>query len=168
MTEPRYFLMKAEPESRLEKGVDVAFSINDLAARGSDGEPWDGVRNAEASKIMRTEMREGDLALFYHSNCKVPGAAGVMRIKRAGYPDSSAFDPKHPYYDARSDPERPRWYRVDVEYVRHLRRFLPLRELRACPELADMQLLRRPQLSVQRVTPAQWDFIMDLELKDVA
>ena len=36
-----YWLMKAEPDSRLEKGVDVKFSIDDLAAR-SEPEPWDG------------------------------------------------------------------------------------------------------------------------------
>ena len=33
--------MKAEPESRLEKGVDVKFSIDDLAAR-TEPEAWDG------------------------------------------------------------------------------------------------------------------------------
>lgn len=36
-----YWLMKAEPESRLEKGVDVKFSIDDLAAAETP-EPWDG------------------------------------------------------------------------------------------------------------------------------
>jgi hypothetical protein len=33
--------MKAEPESRMEKGVDVKFSIDDLAA-ATVPEPWDG------------------------------------------------------------------------------------------------------------------------------
>ena len=36
-----YWLMKAEPESRMEKGVDVKFSIDDLAA-AKEPEPWDG------------------------------------------------------------------------------------------------------------------------------
>lgn len=35
--------MKAEPESRLEKGHDIKFSIDDLAAK-KDPEPWDGKR----------------------------------------------------------------------------------------------------------------------------
>ena len=35
-----YWLMKAEPESRLEKGKDVKFSIDDLVA--VEKEPWDG------------------------------------------------------------------------------------------------------------------------------
>lgn len=39
--ERNYWLLKAEPESRLENGVDVRFSIDDLAAR-TEPEPWDG------------------------------------------------------------------------------------------------------------------------------
>lgn len=39
---PAYWLMKAEPESRIEKGKDVKFSIDDLkAASGPEG--WDGM-----------------------------------------------------------------------------------------------------------------------------
>ena len=41
---PSYWLMKAEPESRIEKGKDVKFSIDDLKAATSP-EGWDGVRN---------------------------------------------------------------------------------------------------------------------------
>lgn len=33
--------MKAEPESRLEKGHDIKFSIDDLASK-TEPEPWDG------------------------------------------------------------------------------------------------------------------------------
>ena len=36
-----YWLMKAEPESRLENGVDVRFSIDDLRAK-TRPEGWDG------------------------------------------------------------------------------------------------------------------------------
>lgn len=91
--EPRYFLMKAEPESRIEKGIDVKFSIDDLKRAGT--EPWDGVRNAEASKTMRTRMKLGDQAFFYHSNTKNPGIAGIATVAKEGYPDSSAWDAEH-------------------------------------------------------------------------
>ena len=33
--------MKAEPESRLEKGYDIKFSIDDLASK-TEPEAWDG------------------------------------------------------------------------------------------------------------------------------
>ena len=36
--------------------------------------------------------------------------------KRA-YPDRFAFDPQEHYYDAKSDPEKPRWFMVDAEFV---------------------------------------------------
>lgn len=89
----QYFLMKAEPESRIEKGIDVKFSIDDLQRLGS--EPWDGVRNTEASKTMRDRMKLGDQAFFYHSNTKNPGIAGIATVCREGYPDSSAWEPAH-------------------------------------------------------------------------
>lgn len=90
---PRYFLMKAEPDSRIENGVDVKFSIDDLKAVGT--EPWDGVRNGEACKTMRDRMKIGDLAFFYHSNTKTPGIAGIISICKEGYPDSSAWKKGH-------------------------------------------------------------------------
>lgn len=77
---PNYWLMKAEPDSRLENGVDVKFSIDDLRA-AVDAEPWDGVRNHVAKNNMKA-MRKGDLGFFYHSNCKVPGIAGTLAIAK--------------------------------------------------------------------------------------
>lgn len=74
----QYWLMKAEPDSRLENGVDVKFSIDDLRAKGGP-EAWDGVRSFGARNNLRA-MRKGDYAFFYHSNCKVPGIVGVMEI----------------------------------------------------------------------------------------
>ena len=43
---------------------------------------WDGVRNYQARNIMRDQMKEGDLVLFYHSNCKPPHVAGIARVCR--------------------------------------------------------------------------------------
>ena len=72
------WLMKSEPEE---------FSIDDLRARPTRTEPWDGVRNYQARNMMRDEMRKGDLVFFYHSNCETPGIAGIAKIVREGYPD---------------------------------------------------------------------------------
>lgn len=74
----QYWLMKAEPDSRLDNGVDVKFSIDDLRAKEGP-EAWDGVRSLQARNNLRA-MRKGDYAFFYHSNCKVPGIVGVMKI----------------------------------------------------------------------------------------
>jgi len=75
---PNYYLMKAEPNTRLENGIDVKFSIDDLQA-ATVPEPWEGVRNYVARNNMMA-MKKGELAFFYHSNCKVPGIAGVMEV----------------------------------------------------------------------------------------
>ncbi|KAJ2910843.1 hypothetical protein GGI21_000454 [Coemansia aciculifera] len=107
--------MKAEPESRIVKGKDVKFSIDDLRDMSESLSPWDGVRNFEARNIMRDQMKVGDKVLFYHSNCKTPGVAGTATIVREGYPDYTAFDVEHPYYDAKStDPSMPKWYMVSL------------------------------------------------------
>jgi EVE domain len=59
-----FYLFKSEPEPRLEKGKDVSFSIDDLARREDQVEPWDGVRNYEARNTMQ-RMRAGEYGFFY-------------------------------------------------------------------------------------------------------
>ncbi|ANB15890.1 hypothetical protein AWJ20_3534 [Sugiyamaella lignohabitans] len=81
---PRYWLLKAEPETRVVDGHDVKFSIDDL--KDMKVSPWDGVRNYEARNNMRA-MKQGELAFFYHSNCKVPGIVGIMKIHKEAYVD---------------------------------------------------------------------------------
>jgi len=77
---PYYWLLKAEPESRIEKGKDVKFSIDDLAAC-KEPAGWDGVRNYAARNNLRA-MKKGDLAFFYHSNCKVGAIVRTARISK--------------------------------------------------------------------------------------
>lgn len=82
--------------------------------------------------------------------------------------DNTAFDPKEPYYDARSDPSAPKWYLVHVESVRKLKRPIGLQELKkhAGGPLATMPLLKQGRLSVSEVPNECWDFILGLEDKD--
>lgn len=152
-----YWLMKSEPD---------AFSLDDLAARPDQTEPWDGVRNFQARNMMRDQMRPGDQILFYHSNCAVPGVVGIAEVASPPYPDPTAFDPEARYFDPKSDPDHPRWYLVDVRYVRHLSRLISLAELKAHAggPLSGLPLVRKGnRLSVMPVTPEQWRFIIALE-----
>lgn len=150
-----YWLMKSEPD---------VFGIDDLRNAPGKTEPWDGVRNYQARNMMRDDMKVGDLAFFYHSNCKEPGIAGIMEIVREGYPDSTAFDPKAEYHDPKSDPGKPRWYRVDVRHVRKLKRVITLSELKEHSELTGLALLRRGnRLSIMPVSRTQWEYILTLE-----
>jgi predicted RNA-binding protein with PUA-like domain len=152
-----YWLIKSEPH---------VFSLDDLRTSPGRKTCWDGVRNYQARNFIRDGMREGDQAFFYHSNCPEPGIAGIVRICRAAYPDHTQFDPRDKHYDPASDPSKPRWYMVDVQYQRKLKRQIPLAELRrhADGALAGLALLRRGnRLSVMPVTPAQWKFVIGLE-----
>jgi predicted RNA-binding protein with PUA-like domain len=151
------WLFKSEPD---------AFSIDDLAARGVAGEPWDGVRNYQARNLLRDQVRPGDGVLFYHSNCAVPGLVGLAEVASDAYPDPTAFDPHAKYADPDSDPAQPRWYLVEVRYIRHLVRLIPLAELKSYADgpLAGLPLVRRGnRLSIMPVTESEWDFILGLE-----
>ena len=71
-----YWLMKSEPD---------VYSIDDL--KKDKTTPWDSIRNYQARNFMRDDMRKGDLVLFYHSNAKAPGVAGIATVCKESYPD---------------------------------------------------------------------------------
>lgn len=147
--------MKSEPSE---------FSIDDLAQRPDQTEPWDGVRNYQARNMMRDDMKVGDSIFFYHSNCDVPGIVGIAQVKREAYPDPTAFDPQNKHYDPKSQPEKPTWLMVDVGFVRKLTRTITLAELKDKAELESLALVRRGnRLSVMPMTENQWHFILGLE-----
>lgn len=144
--------MKSEPE---------AYSIDDLA-RDKTAE-WDGIRNYQARNYMRDDMRVGDWVLFYHSNAKPPGVVGLARVCKEAHPDRSAFDSSSKYYDAKSDPEEPRWLMVDIEFVERFAATVALETLKAAPELAEMLVVQKGQrLSVQPVERAHFDRVLAL------
>ncbi len=147
-----YWLMKSEPNE---------FSIDDLERKTT--EPWDGVRNYQARNMMRDQMQLDDQIFFYHSNCDVPGIVGRMTVVKTAYPDPTAFDPNDAHYDPKSDPEKPRWYLVDVGFVEKFSRTISLAELKQHSALSDMSLVKKGnRLSVMPVTPTQWQFILNL------
>ena len=146
----RYWLMKSEP---------AEFSIDDLVRARGQATPWFGVRNYQARNFMRDDMRIGDRAFFYHSSCPEPGVAGIVEISRLAYPDATQFDPKSPYYDAKSTREAPRWVHVDVKLVKKTR-LVTLPMLRATRGLEQMVTLRPGnRLSITPVTPAEWKIV---------
>jgi len=152
-----YWLMKTEPGS---------FSIDDLARSPRGTTAWDGIRNYQARNMVRDEMKRGNKAFLYHSNCPVPGIVGIVEVVKEAYPDDTAFDRKHHHYDPDSDPSKPRWFMVDVKLVSRLSRTISLEELRrhAAKELQGMLLLRPGnRLSVTPVDEAHWKFILTLE-----
>jgi predicted RNA-binding protein with PUA-like domain len=146
----RYWLMKSEP-------ADVG--IDDLADYPDQTVAWYGVRNYQARNFMRDQMKVGDGVLFYHSNCKEPGIAGIARVCSTAYPDATQFDRKNKYFDPKATREQPRWFNVDVQLVCKIA-LIPLDQLRQHPELEQMRTLQRGnRLSITPLTPEEWQFI---------
>jgi predicted RNA-binding protein with PUA-like domain len=152
-----YWLLKTEPD---------AFSIDDLAKLPRQTTCWDGVRNYQARNSLRDSLKVGDEVFIYHSSCETPAITGIARVTRAGYPDHTAFDRKHIHFDESSDRSKPRWYMVDIQLQRRLKRVITLDELRAhaASELQKLVLLQKgSRLSVQPVGSDEWRFILSLE-----
>lgn len=130
-----YWLMKSEPD---------VYSWDDLVAEGEG--TWDGVRNYTARNNMRA-MKLGDQVFFYHSNVGVE-IVGIAEISSEHIPDPSD--------------DTGRWSAVKLKPVRKLARPVTLKEIKADPALAQMELLTKFRLSVSGVQPAEWDHIIAL------
>ena len=107
---------------------------------------WDGVRNYAARLNLRA-MENGDHCLFYHSN-KGLEIVGVARVIKEAYQDPTTDDD--------------RWVAVDVEPVKTLKRPVTLKEVKANPDLGEMELVRLARLSVSKVRPEEYNLIMKL------
>ena len=151
-----HWLIKSEPD---------VFSIHDLTKTRKRTTHWEGVRNYQARNFLRA-MKQGDLALYYHSNAEPSAVAGIVEVIREAYPDTSAWDPRSDYHDPKASPDNPIWSMVDVKLVEVFSREIPLEELRTVKALTGMELLRRgSRLSVQPVTAAQFRTIRLLASK---
>jgi len=128
-----YWLMKSEPSS---------YSWSDLVRDGST--EWDGVRN-NAARLHLKAMKRGDEAFFYHSMDE-RSVIGLMRITREAAPD----------------PKDPDWVSVRVEPVRALERPVTLKEIKAEPALAKMELIRQSRLSVAPVREEEWAKVVEM------
>ena len=132
-----YWLFKSEPN---------AWGWDDQVAKGDLGEEWDGVRNYQARNNMR-EMKLGDLGFFYHS-VNEKRVVGIVEVCREIHPDSTTDDP--------------RWECVDIKAVRPLKGPVTLDMCKEEPRLAEMVLVNNTRLSVQPVTAAEWDVVLEL------
>src|SRR3954469_15710792 len=127
-----HWLMKSEPES---------YGWHDLVRDG--GTEWDGVRN-NAARLHLKAMKKGDEAFLYHSMSD-KAVVGVMRVVR----------------EAQPDPKDPDWVSVRVEPVKALGP-VTLKDIKAEPSLAAMELIRQSRLSVAPVRDDEWRKILKM------
>ena len=125
-----YWLMKSEPS---------AYSWQDLVRDGAT--EWTGVRN-NAARLHLRAMKVGDEAFFYHSGDE-RAVVGIMRIAREGRPDG----------------EDGAWVSVRVESVKAIGP-VTLKDIKAEPKLAKMELIRQSRLSVSPVRDEEWAAVL--------
>jgi predicted RNA-binding protein with PUA-like domain len=133
----RYWLFKSEPS---------VWSWDMQVARGDAGEEWDGVRNYQARNFMR-EMALGDRGFFYHSQ-KDKAVVGIVEVCALAHPDSTTDDP--------------RWECVDISARSPFNHPVDLTAIKAEPRLAGMMLVTNALLSVQPVSEAEWQVVLEL------
>ena len=126
-----YWLMKSEPSD---------YSIRDLEREKQT--IWDGVRNYQARNFLR-QMKRNDLAFFYHSNTKVPGIVGLMRIVENDVIDPTQFNSQSKYYDAKATSDNPRWYTVLAQYMETFTAKISLTQLKAEFDSDRLLLIRK-------------------------
>lgn len=147
-----YWLMKSEPD---------VYSITDL--NSDKVSIWDGVRNYQARNFMR-EMSMGDLVFFYHSNTKIPGIVGLMRVIEANISDPTQFDMNSDYYDAKSTFDAPRWQTVKVEFVEEFATLISLDELKQEFSIDEILVVRKGnRLSVMPISEGAAEKILKMK-----
>ncbi|MEP6821331.1 MAG: EVE domain-containing protein [Chthoniobacterales bacterium] len=134
----RFWLVKQEPS---------AYSWSDFVADKKTD--WTGVRNYTARNNLRA-MQKGDEAFYYHSVTE-KAVVGVATVTRTAFPDPTADEGD--------------WSAVELKAGKALNRPVTLDEIKNQPRLKEMALLRCSRLSVQPVTPSEFEEILRLASK---
>ncbi len=131
MADIQWWLMKSEP---------AVYGIEQLKKEQTT--LWDGIRNYQARNFMR-QMKIGDRAFFYHSNCKPPCIIGLMEVKATKLIDPTQFDPQSKYFDPKSDKSNPRWDCTQMAFVGKFTSPLSLAELRDLYSDEELQIIKK-------------------------
>jgi predicted RNA-binding protein with PUA-like domain len=130
-----FWLVKSEPS---------VYSFDQLVSDKKTS--WEGVRNYAARNNLQA-MKKGDKVLYYHSNEGVE-IVGIATVAKEFYPDPTTTEKA--------------WVTVDLKPLKKLRKPVTLLQVKSDPRLSEMALVRLGRLSVQPVTPEEWDVIMEL------
>ena len=107
---------------------------------------WDGVRNYAARNNLRA-MKKGDLVFWYHSNEGLE-IVGIAKVSKEAYQDPTT--------------EEEAWVAVDLKPHKKLKEPVPLEDIKANKRLTEMALVRLGRLSVQPVTPEEWNIVLEM------
>ena len=130
----KYWLLKSEP---------YVWSIDQQKKAGSKGAPWDGVRNYQAAKNLRS-MKKGDQCFFYHSNIGKEIVGIVEVIKE--------------YYLDKTD-QSGRFVAVTVKFIKKLDKAVTLENIKKNKQLGHLSLIKQSRLSVMPIDSKSWKIL---------
>ena len=130
----QYWLLKSEPD---------VWSIDQQKKAGEKGATWDGVRNYQAAKNLKT-MRKGDQCFFYHSNIGKE-IVGIVEVIKEAYIDKTD--------------QTGRFVAVTVKFIRKLNRPVPLEIIKKTEKLSHLSLIKQSRLSVMPIDSKSWKIL---------
>ena len=130
----KYWLLKSEPD---------VWSIDQQKKAGIKGAPWDGVRNYQAAKNLKT-MKQGDQCFFYHSNIGKE-IVGIVEVIKEHYLDKTD--------------QSGRFVAVTVKFLNKLKRPITLKEIKKNKELSHLSLIKQSRLSVMPIDSKSWKIL---------
>ena len=133
----KYWLMKSEPD---------VWSIDQQIKAGAKGAPWDGVRNYQAAKNLKS-MKKGDLCFFYHSNVGKE-IVGVVEVIKESYLDKTD--------------KSGRFVAVTVKFKKSLLKPITLETIKKVKELSHLALIKQSRLSVMPIDSKSWKIINNI------
>ncbi len=131
------WLLKSEPD---------VWSIDQQKKAGSKGAPWDGVRNYQAAKNLKS-MKKGDLCFFYHSNIGKEIVGIVEVIKE--------------FYNDKTD-KNGRFVAVTVKFKTRLPKPITLENIKKNKDLSHLALIKQSRLSVMPIDSKSWKIINNM------
>ena len=133
----KYWLLKSEPN---------VWSIDQQIKSGSKGADWDGVRNYQAAKNLRS-MKKGDLCFFYHSNIGKE-IVGIVEVIKTAF-----IDPTD---------RKKRFVAVKVKFKDKLKTPVTLENIKENKDLKDLPLIKQSRLSVMPIDTKSWKIILKM------
>ena len=137
----QYWLMKSEPD---------VWSIDQQKKTGIKGAPWDGVRNYQAAKNLKS-MKKGDLCFFYHSNIGKE-IVGIVEVIKEAYLDKTD--------------KSGRFVAVSVKFKARLPKPVTLENIKNNKELSHLGLIKQSRLSVMPIDSKSWKIILKMSSID--
>ena len=130
----KYWLMKSEPD---------VWSIEQQIKAGAEGAPWDGVRNYQAAKNLKS-MKKGDQCFFYHSNIgkEIVGTVQVIKEHYIDKTDNSG-----------------RFVAVTVKFLKKLDKPVTLEDIKKNKELSHLSIIKQSRLSVMPIDSKSWKIL---------